>query len=100
MYPTNPLQELWAEEHKGPNDTIVFFPHKRGVELQRNRQMVDIADIVVAAPGTMKEILRSGTWATVRYADKWDIDIHLVFPDGNYIVKEYGRINADLSPLP
>ena len=38
--------------------------------LDRNRDIVDCCDILIAAPKSAKEELRSGTWATVRYAKK------------------------------
>jgi hypothetical protein len=36
--------------------------------LERNHDIVDETDELFAAPKEQKEILRSGTWATVRYA--------------------------------
>jgi len=36
--------------------------------LERNRHIVDETALLVAAPQTTKEELRSGTWSTVRYA--------------------------------
>ncbi len=36
--------------------------------LARNRDIVADSDIIIAAPESNKEELRSGTWATVRYA--------------------------------
>jgi len=38
--------------------------------LVRNRLMVDRCDVLIACPRTMEEELRSGTWATIRYARK------------------------------
>lgn len=38
--------------------------------LDRNRDIVDEADGMLAAPREMAEKLRSGTWATVRYSRK------------------------------
>lgn len=38
--------------------------------LQRNHEIVDECHNLVAAPLTDKEVLRSGTWATIRYAKK------------------------------
>lgn len=38
--------------------------------LERNLRMVLECDKVLAAPATKFEVLRSGTWATVRYARK------------------------------
>ena len=38
--------------------------------LERNHTIVDICDVLIAAPKTPTEELRSGTWATIRYARK------------------------------
>ena len=36
--------------------------------LERNHDIVDICDVLIAAPKSLTEELRSGTWATIRYA--------------------------------
>lgn len=41
--------------------------HQPKHPLVRNRDMVDNADVLIGAP-TGRETLRSGTWATIRYA--------------------------------
>lgn len=46
--------------------------------LQRNHDIVDSCDILIAAPHTDKEILRSGTWATVRYARRKNVPVILL----------------------
>jgi len=59
-------------------DDLFFLNRKRSrcaIEppeepLLRNRKMVEIGQIVIAAPSSADEVLRSGTWATVRYARK------------------------------
>jgi hypothetical protein len=38
--------------------------------LIRNRRIVNATNILIAAPKTDQEELRSGTWATIRYAEK------------------------------
>lgn len=38
--------------------------------LERNRAIVDSVEGMVAGPKTLEEELRSGTWATIRYAKK------------------------------
>ena len=38
--------------------------------LKRNHAIVDACDILIACPETNQEQLRSGTWATIRYARK------------------------------
>lgn len=50
--------------------------------LQRNRIIVAESSALIAAPSTMSEVLRSGTWATVRYARQHGIKIIIVWPTG------------------
>lgn len=38
--------------------------------LVRNHEIVDTSDWMIAAPATVEEMLRSGTWSTIRYARK------------------------------
>lgn len=38
--------------------------------LERNHDIVNAADVLIAAPRTLQEEVRSGTWATVRYWKK------------------------------
>ena len=48
---------------------LAIVAHPAGPDpLARNREIVQLSDILIAAPETNKETLRSGTWATVRYA--------------------------------
>lgn len=49
---------------------VISHPAVRGKELQRDRELVSVVDIMIAAPLTDQEQLRSGTWATVRYTRK------------------------------
>jgi len=51
--------------------------------LHRNRDIVDASDALIAAPHTSHEVLRSGTWSTVRYARKLGLTVYLVLPDGS-----------------
>lgn len=36
--------------------------------LERNKTIVKMSDLLLAMPGSATEVLRSGTWATVRFA--------------------------------
>lgn len=49
--------------------------------LARNRDIVDSTNILIAAPKE-PEVLRSGTWATVRYVRREGKRIVLIDPDG------------------
>lgn len=51
--------------------------------LVRNHHIVDESDWMVAAPSTMNEQQRSGTWATIRYAVQQECPIAICYPDGS-----------------
>lgn len=62
--PVNSSKRAWQDA--GPH-VIVLPPRDY---LARNHDIVDACDVLLAAPSTPYERLRSGTWATVRYARK------------------------------
>jgi len=51
--------------------------------LDRNHAIVDETDLLIACPAKDKEQLRSGTWATVRYARKLSRPVIIITPAGN-----------------
>lgn len=54
--------------------------------LERNEAIVDACTVLFAAPDSMTEQLRSGTWATLRYNWKADRKPFLIFyPDGRVL---------------
>lgn len=50
--------------------------------LDRNREIVDDVDHIIATPNTMKEKERGGTWYTIRYARKQGRKLTIIYPDG------------------
>lgn len=58
--------------------------------LERNHNIVDETDMLIGFPATKKEIIRSGTWATLRYAKKMKKKILIIYPDG---LSEFININ-------
>lgn len=48
--------------------------------LVRNKDIVNSVDIMFAAPGQKKEILRSGTWSTIRYTRKIGKELVVIYP--------------------
>ncbi len=50
--------------------------------LDRNQDIVDETEVLVACPKEFKEELRSGTWATIRRARKAKKRIIYIWPDG------------------
>jgi hypothetical protein len=49
--------------------------------LDRNREIVDNTDVLVACPAGPEE-RRSGTWSTIRHALRWGVPVILCWPDG------------------
>jgi hypothetical protein len=50
--------------------------------LKRNRDIVDECEHLFACPKGKTEELRSGTWATIRYAKKTKKPVTIIYPDG------------------
>jgi hypothetical protein len=50
--------------------------------IARNHQIVDLCDVLYAAPAGFEEELRSGTWSTIRYACKVGRETIIIWPDG------------------
>lgn len=59
-----------------------------GPYLMRNHDIVDDCDIMIACPSSVKEVLRSGTWATVRYTRESSKSLMLLFPSGAQVLEE------------
>jgi len=80
-HPYNPFREPW----RGYNEAGVV--QKSKPFLVRNKNIVKQSDIVIATPKERTEILRSGTWATIRYAKKNKTHVIIIYPEGE--VKEW-----------
>lgn len=50
--------------------TTEIYMRKPKPYIERNKDIVNEIDILIACPKSPKEELRSGTWATIRYARK------------------------------
>jgi hypothetical protein len=48
--------------------------------IERNRIIVDQTDFMIAAPFTQAEIVRSGTWSTIRYARQREKEVYIFTP--------------------
>lgn len=61
--------------------------------LDRNHDIVDETDVLVATPAGYGEEQRSGTWATVRYARKRGRCIYIIWPLGEVSAEasQHGR---------
>lgn len=50
--------------------------------LERNRDIVAVCGRLLVAPQGPERVLRSGTWATLRHAEKVGRDHIIIYPDG------------------
>ena len=50
--------------------------------LDRNKDIVNDSDLLIATPNGYTEELRSGTWSTIRYARKMSKDVIIIWPNG------------------
>jgi len=61
------------------------YTHPAKPYLDRNKDIVEATDSLIACPGEGSEQLRSGTWSTVRYARKLRRPIYVILPDGRIV---------------
>lgn len=77
--------------HPPSNDVKrAFFAHyvvSYGIQLYlvRNREIVDVCDALIACPRLDTEEVRSGTWATIRYARRRRKPVIRILPNGTLI---------------
>lgn len=71
----DPTNTQYRSQWAGSDETLEAKPF-----LERDREMVDITERTVATPLTRNEIVRSGTWTTVRYARTLGRVIDLILP--------------------
>lgn len=71
--PENPKQRAYCSAD-------IILPEKP--YLVRNHDIVDATDILIAVPGQIDEVKRSGTWATIRYARNQNKKILIIRPNG------------------
>lgn len=56
--------------------------------LERNKDIVRDATLLIATPPTHEEIKRSGTWHTIRHARKTNVPRVIVWPDGSLTIEK------------
>lgn len=70
-----PINEKYRAFNKG-----LILPRKE--YLERNKDIVDSCDLLIAFPKDKTEVLRSGTWSTIRYAVKKFKTVKIFLPNG------------------
>ena len=64
----------WYDETRDPKEYIL-----------RNHSIVDESGLLIATPKEPAEVVRSGTWATIRYAADVGVRVLIRGPDGTYV---------------
>lgn len=82
IHPPNNAQKT-ADCHLRPIGLRQVHIHSQKGYLDRNTDIVTCSHIIVACPGECHEVIRSGTWATIRRARRMKKPHVLVFPDGS-----------------
>jgi predicted Rossmann fold nucleotide-binding protein DprA/Smf involved in DNA uptake len=85
VLPGSVEQAAWAEEQRASLLGRRYIIHEVEPYLARDLKIALRCNRLIACPGTATEQLRSGTWATVRYARKAGKPITLVLPDGQVV---------------
>jgi len=57
--------------------------HPPRTSKKRDRDMVAAAELLVACPVREEEDISSGTWYTIRYAQRRGVPVRFVWPDGS-----------------
>lgn len=66
--------------------------HPQKYTLDRNHDIVDQSDIMLFTPKEAEPVLRSGTWATFRYALSLEKPMVLIKPNGSSIFYDGGKV--------
>lgn len=74
----HPPQNRRKRAHKKVDREVESLPY-----LERNRAIVRAVDVMIACPREFKDELRSGTWATIRYARRMKRRMIVIYPDGS-----------------
>lgn len=75
----HPPVEPAYRAHCDGHNTVIRPPRPY---LDRNQDIVDASDALLATPKEHSEVLRSGTWATVRRAREAGLDLVIINPKG------------------
>lgn len=88
-----------VEVHPPDNDVLRAFAIRDGNRVrvprpyrERNKDIVDASDALVAMPNGYEEAQWSGTWQTIRYARTQAIPIFIIWPDGTVTIECKSRL--------
>lgn len=75
-FPDSQVKEIWLDWKDG----VRYKLHAPMKPLERNRLIVEQSPLLIATPKEFAHTLRSGTWATIRYAWKLKKDVIIIPP--------------------
>lgn len=78
--PENEAKRAFCERLHPSSVSVVYEPL---AYLVRNKNVVLSSTVMLAGPGERGEVLRSGTWSTIRYA-RGRRPLYIVYPDGKW----------------
>lgn len=83
------LSPMWDQRWRAHTATrypqLGIIEHLALPPLSRNRIIVDSVDRMYACPGTATPQDRSGTWSTIKYAQRREVPVVIIGPDGEEI---------------
>ena len=80
-YPGFPPKNPKSLSFRGSfNQSHITYPAKSFIE--RNHDIVNSTELLIATPAQDHEIRRSGTWTTIRYAKNCVKPILIIYPSG------------------
>ena len=86
--PKNPGKRAFCDLTKSGKSIAVLQEFEY---LERNHHIVDACEVLIATPKGVTEEVRSGTWATIRYARKQNRCIIIVWPDGTFTREDHAN---------
>jgi hypothetical protein len=72
------------------------FIHDPLTFLVRDDNIIKDSTLMLATPFEFEEVLRSGTWATIRHTRKFDTPLIIVWPDGTCQDERLDKLKKEL----
>lgn len=73
-------QRAHCENEVNEEQLKKYIIHEPREPLARNHDIVAMSEILIAAPKSLEPELRSGTWATIRYAKAQEVPVIILVP--------------------
>jgi len=79
--PNYASKRAFCDKKTSEGVSITVLPEKWYID--RNHDIVDASEMMIATPKEHSEQQRSGTWATIRYSKKLKKPLMIISPDGS-----------------